>query len=267
MSSDYSSDEENNQEYDENFINPLDQSDSDDNDEIKISENEEEQINEELEEMELGKLIQAKTRLANENKLNIKREKMDRKKIQNKLEEKNKDKSKNEPKEFSALFKPKKNFISDLNSEKIIKRDPRFDVMSGELNNERFKKNFDFVHKEANDYLNKIKELKKKKERKQIKIEDEEYNLMKKQINFVKGWIKSKEYDNVKEKVEKEFKYENRERFKKGLNPVYVKPSLVKKIVHKTHNNQRTEAQSKKYLKRKLHREISVKKKNEKVIF
>jgi hypothetical protein len=45
-----------------------------------------------------------------------------------------------------------------------------------------------------------------------LKLENEEYDLMKKQINFVKGWIKSKDYEKTKDDVKKDFKEVNRER-------------------------------------------------------
>ena len=251
----------NNEDIDDEHINPLDN--SDDENETFINPNEEENILEELEEMELGKLVQAKTRLENEKKLNLKKGKINKRQIESKLLEINQEKRKNEPREFSALIKPKKNFLSDLNQEKAIKRDPRFDSMSGDLKMDSYKKNFSFVQNKANDYIKNIRDLQKKKEKKKIKLDDEEYNLMKKQINFVKGWIKSKEHEGVKDTVAKEFKDENKERKSKGLNPVYVKPSVMKKLVQKTQIESRSEKDNKKYLKRKQHRDVVQLKKND----
>jgi ribosomal RNA-processing protein 36 len=264
MNSDSDNDYSNEENLDNDYVNPLDDmSDvSDDNSEPDIDE--EENIKEELEEMELGKLIQAKTRLENEKRLNLsKKEKIDKKKIEAKFLEKNKDQSKNAPKEFSALIKPKKNFFSNKNEEKVIKRDPRFDSMSGDLKEDHFKKNFSFVQDKAREYIGKVKDLQKLKNKKKIKIEDEEYNLMKKQINFVKGWVKKKEYEQIKDNVSKEFKEENKERKSKGLNPVYVKDAVMKKLVNKTLEEKRNANETKKFLKRKQHRDIVKIKRNE----
>jgi ribosomal RNA-processing protein 36 len=258
------SDEDN---IDHDYVNPLDDNGSDaSGNESEPDVNEEEGILEELEEMELGKLVQAKIRLENEKRLNIsKKEKVDRRKIEAKLLERNKDKAKSAPKEFSALIKPKKNFFSEKNrnEEKKIQRDPRFDNMSGELNMDSYKKNFSFVQNKAQEYVSKVKDLQKLKSKKKIKIEDEEYSLMKKQINFVKGWIKTKEYEQTKDHVAKEFKDENKERRNKGLNPVYVKDSVMKKLVQTTVNEQRSDKDTKKYLKRKQHRDIVKTRRNE----
>lgn len=225
---------------------------------------EEEAIKEELEEMELGKLLKAKIRLENGKKLNSTKEKANKKKLNEKFEKINKEKSKKEPKEFSALVKPKKNIEFKSNNEnKALKRDPRFDELSGTLKPEMYKKNYSFVKDQAKEYLNKINQLKKKKEKNKIKLEDDEYQLMKHQINYVKGWVKSKDFENTKESIKQQFKEENKSRAEKGLNPVYVKESVMKKLTHQAQMEKRGEKDMKNYLKRKKHREIVKTKKQE----
>jgi len=224
------------------------------------SENEEKNIKNELEEMELGKLIQAKIKIENENKLK-KNKQIDKFKLKEKFENINKEKHKKEPKEFSALLKPKTGF--NFQSVKSIKRDPRFDDISGTLNEDSYKKNYSFVRNIANDYISKINNIKEKKSKKKFKIQDEEYNLIKSQINFVKGWVKSKEYEDTKDIIRKELSEENKSRIEKGLNPIHVRDSVVKKLVSKSHLEKKKEKETAKFLKRKQHREIVKSKKQQ----
>jgi hypothetical protein len=112
--------------------------------------------------MELGQLLQAKVRMQNQTKFNInnKKQKLDKKKIESKLEEKNKSKLKSQPKEFSALIKPKFKAPKVENiKDKFKGRDPRFDNLSGELKLEHYNKNFSFVEEEAKNYISKIKQI------------------------------------------------------------------------------------------------------------
>ena len=224
---------------------------------------EEQQIQNELEEMELGKLVQAKTKLVLENEIKSLKSKsdskIDKKQLEQKFTELNKQKKKTEPKEFSALFKPKK--AKKIVTEDRFIRDPRFDDMSGNFNPDLYKKNYNFVNEQSKEYLNKMKELKNKKNRK--KLDDNNYELMKKQVNFVKGWLKSKQYEETKDKIEKEFKTENKERVKQGINPIYVKKSVMKKVVNDVQKGKRSEAEEKEFLKKKKHREIVKNKKSE----
>jgi ribosomal RNA-processing protein 36 len=217
---------------------------------------EEQQIQNELDEMELGKLVQAKTKIVLENEMKSLKSKsdgkIDKKQLEEKFTELNKQKKKTEPKEFSALFKPKN--VKKIVSEDRFRRDPRFDDMSGNFNPVLYKKNYLFVNEQSKEYLNKIQELKNKKKKK--KLDDNNYELMKKQVNFVKGWLKSKEYEETKDKIEKEFKTENKDRVKQGINPIYVKKSVMKKVVNDVQKGKRSGAEEKEFLKKKKHREV-----------
>jgi ribosomal RNA-processing protein 36 len=216
---------------------------------------EEKNIQEELEEMELGKIVKAKA------KLQLKKsEKIDKEKIEKKIKEINKSKSKAEPKEFSALLRPQKKTQS---KEEVFRRDPRFDDLSGKFNPDMYKKNYEFVYDKSKEYIEKVKDLKKKSKK---KINETDYELIKKQVNFVKGWIKSKDHQDTKYKIEKEFKAENEERSKQGLNPIYLKQNQLKKVIKDVEAEKRTEDEKKGFLKRKKHKEMIRTKKSEKII-
>jgi len=222
------------------------------------NDDEEQQLQNELEEMELGKVLQGKTKIILENEMNLLKNqiksKIDKKKIEQKYTDLNKAKQKAEPKEFSALLKPKKK--EKIVTEEKFRRDPRFDDMSGKFNEEMYNKNYDFVKDKSKEYLEKIKDFKIKNNKKKNKIDEGHYELMKKQINFVKGWMKSKQFEETKEKVKKEFKHENKERIEKGMNPIFVKDSVMKKVVNDVQKGKRNVEEEKEFLKKKKHREV-----------
>jgi ribosomal RNA-processing protein 36 len=208
--------------------------------------NEEELLQNELEEIEFGKLIQAQKKLEIQEKINNKKEKS--KKVIEDLEKTNKEKAKSEPKEFSALVKPKKAF---KNIKKELRRDPRFDDLSGNINMDYFKANYSFVNEKANDYLGKIKNLKSKGKR----MEDKDYELIKKQVNFVKGWVKQNQYSELKNDIKKDLIKENQNRAEFGKNPIYLKKDQMKKVLKITKMEQRDEDEQKRFLKRKKNKE------------
>lgn len=225
--------------------------------------NEEDALKENLEEIEFEKIINAKTKLQYENRLNIHRGKKDKKTLSQKYEKVNTEKSKAEPKEFSALVRPKKQQINTLNIKKELRRDPRFDDMSGKINPDRFNANYSFVQDMAHKYVNDLDKLKQKKKKNKNKLSEDKYDLLKKQINFVKGWVKSKEYENTKESINKEIKGENKERVKIGKNPLYLKKNQIKQLVSTSQMEKRTEKDMKRFLKKKQHRDIVKNRKQE----
>ena len=206
--------------------------------------------------MEFGKLIKA------QNKISINKikedNKLDKNALKDKFEKINSKKLKSEPREFSAKIKPK---VHDKDEKNKFKRDPRFDNISGELNIDMYNQNYSFVKEEANKYLDKIKQIKSKKK----KLDDQNYSLIQKQVNLVKGWIKSKDYKDMKINIEQDIKRENKERKSVGLNPIYLKKNQMKKIVEVTKNENRSEQDERKYLKRKKHKESLKSRKIEKL--
>ncbi len=217
-----------------------------------------EEIIEDLEEIEFGKLVETQKKLEFDEKLKIRRnEKINKNKILNHLENINKNKEKYEPKEFSALTKPKK---KQKNIQKALRRDPRFDDLSGQLKPELHQKRYEFVKEETKKYLENIQNFKKDK-----KITDEkDYELYKKQMNFVKGWLKKTEYSENKNNLEKELKQENKKRVESGKNPIYLKKNQMKHITKETYKEKRNQDDNKKFLKRKKHREMVQTRRDEK---
>ena len=124
--------------------------------------------------------------------------------------------------------------------------------MSGQINKESHDKRYSFIKDQAKEYLDKWANLKKDK-----KIKDEkEYDLYKKQINYVKGWMKNKSYTGNQKTLESEMKHENKKRESEGKNPIYLKKNQIKHIVQETYKEKRNSEDQKKFLKRKMHRDI-----------
>jgi ribosomal RNA-processing protein 36 len=233
--------------------------------------NEEEMLKEELEEMEFGKLIQAKTKIEGEQYLNIRNKqnsnlKKGKVQVQEKFEKLNKEKEKGAPKEFSALIKPDRFKLQkekSLNIKKKLRRDPRFDELSGALNKESFQKNYSFVKNLAEDYIGKVEKIKKEKRRNMI--DESKYELIKNQINLVKGWVKNKKYEEKKDEISKELKEENRKRIGLGKKPIYFKEKMIKKLTSKEQVENKNKDEMKRYLKNKKHREMVKTKKDSKI--
>jgi len=213
---------------------------------------EEKMIQGELENMELSKVLQIQS------KFNLK-EKF-KNVIQNGFKPKNPEKKgikvegiktdNNAPKEFSAKIKPirrKKDF------KKAIRRDPRFDDLSGKLNQERFDKNFTFVKDIASDYLNKVSLLKKKRK---YKINETDFEFIKKQDNFVKGWIKKKEYEETKNNIKKEINKENLDRESKGKKKIFLKKKMLNELLRSSQDEKRKKEDYKKYIKKENHKKM-----------
>lgn len=224
---------------------------------INLNRKNKDEIIEDIEEIEFGKLVDVQKKLEYDEKLKIKRnEKLNKKKIKTKLESINKSKQKYEPKEFSAMVKPK-NKVKNI--QKTLRRDPRFDDLSGQFKPELHEKRYGFVKEETKSYLEKIQKLKKDK-----RIANEsDYELYKKQMNLVKGWLKKTDYSENKNNIEKELKQENKKRVEDGKNPIYLKKNQLKHITSETYKEKRNQDDNKKFLKRKKHREMVQTRKDE----
>jgi ribosomal RNA-processing protein 36 len=217
-----------------------------------------EEILEDIEEIEFGRLVDVQKKLEYDEKLKIKRnEKINKNKIKTKLESINKDKEKFEPKEFSALVKPKNKM---KNIQKTLRRDPRFDDLSGQLKPELHEKRYGFVKEETKQYLEKLQKLKKDKKI----VSETDYELYKRQMNLVKGWLKKTDYSENKNNIEKELKVENKKRIQDGKNPIFMKKNQLKFITAETYKEKRNQDDNKRFLKRKKHREMVQTRKDEK---
>lgn len=199
--------------------------------------NEEELLKDRLDEIEFGKLIKAKTKLEYQNKINPTNKKpKSKQEIMNQLNKVNKIKTKHEPKEYSARIKPrfqmKNHLIPSTLLNKKHYRDPRFDDLSGTLNQDALDKNFNFVKEMAGEYIEKINKFKKAKKNKK-KLSEENYDLLKKQTNYVKGWLNHQKQLQEKKEVYGDINKENKKRIQEGKKPIFVKDNAIKKYIKK----------------------------------
>ena len=219
--------------------NSENEEEEEEDEEKNLSEEEEMILKNEIENVDFKSLLKAKAKLSYENSKkgkDMKNEKKPNKHLMKaNLEKINKSKKKYEPKEFSALIKPKydkenkNNFQKNTSLlHKKFSRDPRFDDLSGTLNEDKFKKNFGFVNDMAEDYINKLKKIKKDKKYKK-KLTEQQYELLKKQNNFVKSWMNQQKQKNERDEVKKEINKENKDRISKGQKPIYINKNKFKK--------------------------------------
>ena len=229
--------------------NQKEKKDDDDDDEEDSSENnkdnpeeylsEEMMLKDEIENVDFKSLLKVKAKLSYQNSKKIKgtndKKKFNKNSIITKMEKINKDKKRAEPKEYSALLKPQiqfKNRDKSKNNSSLLhkkfSRDPRFDDISGTLNEEKFKKNFSFVNNMAKDYVDKLQKVKKSKKYNK-KLTEQQYELFKKQNNYVKGWINQQKQKQIKTDIKKEINKENKERYSKGQKPIFVNDNKINK--------------------------------------
>ena len=238
---------------DEKDKNEKGEEEEEENDEIEDTFSQEEENNEEdniseemllkqeIENVDFQSLLKAKAKLSYENNKKIKgnkdKKKFNKNSILTQMEKINKDKKRIEPKEYSALLKPNIQFKnrekaqknSSLLNKKFL-RDPRFDDLSGNLNEEQFKKNFSFVTDMAKEYIDKLQKLKKNKKYKK-KLSEQQYELFKKQNNYMKSWMNQQKQKQIKNDIKKEINKENKERYSKGQKPIFVNNNKINKYI------------------------------------
>ena len=219
-------------------------SESKDNQENELSE--EMMLKDEIENVDFKSLLKVKAKLSYENSKKSKsmndKKKFNKNSILDKMDKINKDKKKAEPREYSALLKPEyqfKNRDKAKNNSSLLHkkfaRDPRFDDISGNLNEEKFKKNFNFVNNMAKDYVDKLQKVKKSKKFKK-KLTEQQYELLKKQNNYVKGWMNQQKQKQIKTDIKKEIDKENKDRVQKGQKPIYVNNNKLNKYIKNQKN-------------------------------
>ena len=237
--------------------NQKEKKDDDDDDGEDSSENnkdnpeeylsEEMMLKDEIENVDFKSLLKVKAKLSYQNSKKIKgnndKKKFNKNSIITKMEKINKDKKRAEPKEYSALLKPQiqfKNRDKSKNNSSLLhkkfSRDPRFDDISGTLNEEKFKKNFSFVNNMAKDYVDKLQKVKKSKKYNK-KLTEQQYELFKKQNNYVKGWINQQKQKQIKTDIKKEINKENKERYSKGQKPIFVNDNKINKYIKSQKND------------------------------
>lgn len=215
-------------------------SQNEDDEDKNESLNEEQLLQSQIEDIDFNSLLKAKAKMKYQDRLNANKDtkKKSKGQIREELKLINKNKDKSCPREYSALIKPKFQFKNTNNSQLLGKkfhRDPRFDDLSGKLNETSFNKNYSFVKDMAKDYVKKIKNIKTNKKYKK-KLNEESYQLLKKQNNFVKGWLNQQKQNESKNKIRREINQENKKRMGEGKKPIYVKKNKVKKYMKETEN-------------------------------
>lgn len=204
--------------------------------------NQEEQLlKDELEHIDFKSLLKAKAKLTYENNKKMigkfDKKKFNKNAILNEIEKVNKEKKKTEPKEYSALIKPNfqfKNRNKSKNNSSLLNkkftRDPRFDDLSGNLNEEQFKKNFSFVNDMAKEYVDKLHKIKKSKKFNK-KLSEQQYELFKRQNNYIKSWINQQKQNQILTDMKKEVNKENKERYEKGQTAIFINNRKLNKFI------------------------------------
>lgn len=243
--------------FSDTFSNINDENNKIKNKEIKNksieSNNNKEEISEEdllknqIEEVDFNTLLKVKKRLEynNKNHKNNNIKKPSNTTLLQNIKKVNKNKSKTEPREYSALVNPKIQFrgrdkIESSYLRKKFSRDPRFDDLSGKLNENEFNKNYKFVNDLANNYIHKLNNIKKNKKFRK-KLDDTHYNLLKKQKNYVSGWINHQKQINNKLEIKKEINQENKKRIKAGQKPIYINKTKLNKYINNSKKNNKKE--------------------------
>lgn len=211
---------------------------------------EEEDIENELNNIEFGKILKVEEKLKKqEQKFDYLKNKNEKSFsfLKSKFEQKNKSKSKYNPKEKSALIKPNK-LKQFKNKEKSISKsylsiDPRFinNIEENEKDKMRGKKRYHFVEEEAKNYLKKIEKLKKNGE---IILDKDDIENINKNKNNVKNYLSQIKIKEIDYKLNNELK-------DKGitLNKKEYKLKLKEEI-----NNNRQLDEEKKHIKRKTYK-------------
>jgi hypothetical protein len=117
------------------------------------------------------------------------------------------------------------------------------------------------VKDKAKEYVSKLDKAKKDK-----KLGEEAYLLAQKQINLTKGWIKQKNLQKIKQDINKTFIKENAEREKEGKNKIFLKNNQMQQLIKAKAQEQRNEHDTKRFLKKKKHRESVQNKKKVKIL-
>lgn len=131
--------------------------------------------------------------------------------------------NKNRPREISSK-KPVK-FLRDVfNVKKQVRRDPRFDNLSGEYN--------DMIFQESYSFLDEIKKKEKMELKKQMKKETDEKKRTKIKvlISKIDNQEKEKHKKEMREKNKKIMKQEIIDKLKEGKKPYFLKKSERKKL-------------------------------------
>ena len=234
-----------------------------DDEEMSI-EDEKHLLENELTNIEFGKILKAQEKLEKQGKASKTIQNKTTIFLKNKFEKINSKKKKDAPKENSALIKPNKlkQFVAKEKSmqKAFLSIDPRFDNFNNENNNksktgEVTSKRYSFVSEEANKYLNNLKDIKK-----EINLNEDEIDAIKAQKNQVKNYLSSLKHKDIKKTVEERLKKEtkNKEELKDK--------QMIKKLISEEKDKLRTTDEEKRFLKRKTTKQNTKFKRNSEFI-
>ncbi|XP_004490407.1 uncharacterized protein [Cicer arietinum] len=131
--------------------------------------------------------------------------------------------NKNRPMEASSK-KPVPAFRDVIQAPKKVVRDPRFESLCGTLNNDGFKKRYNFLYE--NDLPAERQAL--KKELKKCK-DSERISEIEGHISWIDKQLKSDSTKNIETQILAKHKKKEREAAKQGKRPFYLKKSEIRK--------------------------------------
>ncbi|RAL40076.1 unnamed protein product [Cuscuta campestris] len=139
-------------------------------------------------------------------------------------EEKSGRRNKNRPMEMSSK-KPVGRFREVVQVSKKVVRDPRFETLCGNLDEEGFKKRYKFLYE--NDLPAEREDLKKQMTKtNDPKVIDE----LSSRIAWINKQLKSASTRNTEKEILSEHKKKQREAAKQGKQPFYLKKSEIRKL-------------------------------------
>ncbi|KAK9323367.1 hypothetical protein V1517DRAFT_320563 [Lipomyces orientalis] len=132
--------------------------------------------------------------------------------------------SKHAPQEVSAK-KPVSRFRDVVEVPKIVRRDPRFESISGKFHEAQFRKNYAFLDEYREAELRDIAErLKKTKDTNQVQVLQREYQSLDSKLNA----SKRKDFER---QVLKEHDKKEKELVKQGKKPFYLKRADKRQLI------------------------------------
>ncbi|KAH0663111.1 hypothetical protein KY284_028042 [Solanum tuberosum] len=132
--------------------------------------------------------------------------------------------NKNRPMEMSSK-KPVSRFREIIQVPKRATRDPRFESLNGQVDEEGFKKRYNFLYE---DNLPAEKEDLKKQMRKSN--DPEERNELKSRVSWIDKQLKSAGVKHTEREILAEHMKKEREAAKQGKQPYYLKKSEIQKL-------------------------------------
>lgn len=116
-----------------------------------------------------------------------------------------------------------------------LTRDPRFDSMSGNLNEGLFRESYSFVKDLRNERINTLKEYIGQGKDKKGEDYKQKVHKLREMLGEERDAMNKAAQKSKDKAILKEAKLENRQRAEKGLEPKYMKKKELKEMRHKEH--------------------------------